>query len=230
MNGTQPPQIKPRRGCLFYGCLGGVIMLLAILTAGLIGLHFARKMFNQFTDSQPAAMPAVQLSQPEIELVRKRIDSFRDSVRAGRPTDPLSLSADEINALIATNLNLKSAKSRFYVSITNDQVTGQLTVPLESVGLTIFKGRYLNGSGTFSLSFHNGILHVFAQNITVKGKPLPEVYMQSIRQQDLARDFNNDPNAAAAFERIQDIEVKDGKITIVPKENSKEKPETEKKE
>ncbi len=218
MNGTQPPQIKPRRGCLFYGCLGGVVMLLAILIAGLIGLHLARKMFNQFTDSQPAAMPAVQLSQPEIELVRKRIDSFRDSVRAGRPTDPLSLSADEINALIATNLNL------------NDQVTGQLSVPLESVGLTIFKGRYLNGSGTFSLSFHNGILHVFAQNITVKGKPLPEVYMQSIRQRDLARDFNNDPNAAAAFERIQDIEVKDGKITIVPKENSKEKPETEKKE
>jgi len=220
MNGTQPPPVKARRGCLFYGCLGGVVMLLVMLVGVLIGVHYLKKVFYEFTDSQPAEMPAVRLSQPEIELLRKRLDSFRDSVRSNRPTDPLTLSADEINALIATEL--KPKKGGLFVTMTNDQSTGQLSLPL--------KGRYLNGSGSFLLSFHNGLLHVFAKDITVKGRPIPEVLMQSIRQQDLARDFNNDTNATAAFERIQDIEIKDGKITIVPKTNSKEKPEVEKKE
>jgi hypothetical protein len=210
----QQPPTKARRGCLFYGCIGGLVMLLVIVIAGLIGLHYFKKMYNDFTDSQPASMPAVHLTQAETDEVRRRVDSFRDSVRAKRPTPALTLTADEINALIANNADLKSSKTTFYITLADDKITGQLSVPLEKVGLTIFKGRYLNGSGTFLLSFQNGVLHVTAQNITVKGKPLPEVYMDSIRKQDLARDLD----ASAALERIQDIQVKDGKITIVPKE------------
>ena len=54
---------------------------------------------------------------------------------------------------------------------------------------------------------------------TVKGKPLPETYMQSIRKQNLARDSNSDPRASAAFQRIRSVEIKNSELTITPKEN-----------
>ena len=110
-------------------------------------------------------------------------------------------------------------QSRFYVTLENDQLKAQLSVPLEDLGLHIFKGRYLNGSGTFSLSLRSGALYLNAQNITVKGKPLPETYMQSIRKQNLARDSNSDPRASAAFQRIQSVEIKTSELIITPKEN-----------
>ena len=82
----------------------------------------------------------------------------------------------------------------------------------------MLKGRYLNGSATFNLSFHNGALSVTPQTIIVKGKPLPEVFMQEIRKQNLATKPADDPDAAALLRGLDDIQIKEGKLVIVPKE------------
>ena len=155
------------------------------------------------------------------------MDAFSEAVNAGRHTAPLTLTSDEINALFTSDKDLKSLQSRFYVTLENDQLKAQLSVPLEDLGLHIFKGRYLNGSGTFYLSLRNGALYLNARNITVKGKPLPETYMQSIRKQNLARDSNADPQASAAFQRIQSVEITNSELIIRPKENTipKENPQ-----
>lgn len=218
---TEPiePPIKKQRGCLFYGCLGGLVMLLIIVIAGLVGLRYAKKMVTDFTDSAPTPIPAVKLSPSEIEQVRKRIEDFRQAVRAQRPTPPLTLTTDEINALIATDPDLEPFKGKVYVAIEGDQLKGQMSIPMAEAGLPAFRGRYLNGAGTFKLSVRNGLLYLTAQTIDVKGKPLPEVYMQKIRTENLARNLNSDPRASAALDRIQNIQVKDGKVVIVPKEN-----------
>src|SRR5205823_12311506 len=129
--------------------------------------------------------------------------------------------------LLTTDKDLKSLHSKFYVMLENDQLKAQLSVPLEDLGLHIFKGRYLNGSGTFYLSLRNGALYLNARNITVKGKPLPETYMQSIRKQNLARDMNADSNASPALHRIQSIEIKSNELIITPAEDTtpKENPQ-----
>jgi len=215
------PQTKRRQGCLFYGCLGGLVLLLVVVIAGLIGLRYAKKMYYEFTDSQPTALPAVKLSQPEIEALRHKVDDFRESVKAGRHTRPLTLTGDEINALIAGDKDLQGMKGKFYVSLENDQVKAQLSVPLDELNLPIFKGRYLNGAATLSVFLHNGSLFLIPQDITVKGKPLPGVYSQSIRKQNLARDMDNDPKASDALKHIQSIEVTNSELVIVPKENPK---------
>jgi len=87
---------------------------------------------------------------------------------------PLTLTSDEINALIATDPDLQPLKGKLYVTLENEHIKGQLSVSMDEAGLPMFRGRYLNGSGTFSLSLRNGILRLTAQEIAVKGKPLPE--------------------------------------------------------
>jgi hypothetical protein len=164
-------------------------------------------------------MPALKMSDAEIQQLRKRVDDFRSSVRAGKPTPPLELTADEINALIATDPDLTPLKGKVYVlGIEGNQLKARLSVPMEDLALPVFKNRYLNGDATFNVALKNGILRLQAQQVTVKGKPVPEVYMQKIRTQNLARSLNNNPRVSVALDWIQSVELKDGKLVIVPKD------------
>jgi len=53
---------KPRRGRFHFGCIGGLLLMLVMLIGGLVGLYYAKKMFNDFTDTKPALLPQVQVS------------------------------------------------------------------------------------------------------------------------------------------------------------------------
>ncbi len=208
---------KRRHGCLFYGCLTGTVCLLAILVAALLGLHQVKKMVTEYTDTNPVPLPAVTLSAAQIEQLERRIEAFQDTVRAGRPAQPLVLTGEELNALVASRPDLRRFKDKVYISIPDSQLAGQISIPMSELGLPFFRNRYLNGSTTFSVSLQNGKLRVVPDNILVKGKPLPRVYMEQIRQQNLAASAEDNPRVSVALDRLQDIQVKDGKLIIVPK-------------
>jgi len=209
---TEQP-VKRRRGCLFYGCLTSCILVLVVLAGLLLGYL---KILNGFTDTKPMPLPTVNMSDAEIAQVRQRVDAFSQDIRSGRSPDPLTLSGDELNALILTDPNLGKLKGQLYVNIEDNQVKGQLSVPTSRIGLGMFRHRYINGSGTFKVSLVNGTLYVNAQSLTVKGKPIPEKYMEQVRHQNLAQGFNDDPKTSVGLNKLKSIEVKDGKLFIVP--------------
>jgi len=106
---TEQQPIKRRRGCLFYGCLTSCILVLVVLAGLILGYL---KILNSFTDTKPTALPTVDMSDADMQQVRQRVDTFRNDVRSAHATQPLSLSANEINALIATDPNLKALKAK----------------------------------------------------------------------------------------------------------------------
>jgi hypothetical protein len=205
--------IKRRRGCFFYGCLTSCILVLVVLAGLLLGYL---KILNSFTDTKPLPLPTVNMSDAQMAQVRQRVDAFSQDIRSGRTPNPLELSGDELNALILTDPNLGTLKGQLYVSIEGNQIKGQLSVPAARLGLSIFKRRYINGSGTFKVSLVNGNLYVNAQSLSVKGKAIPESYMQQVRLQNLAQGFNQDPKTSVGLNKLKSIEVKDGKLVIVP--------------
>ena len=211
----QPP--KPRRGCFFYGCITGVVLLVIVLGALLVGLHYVRKVVNRFTDNKPMELPTLQMSKAEIDQVKQRFEAFEQEVREQRATKPLVLTANDINALIASSSDPQVLKGKLYVSLEGDQVKGEVSVPLQEAGLSMFKGRYLNGSATFNLGFREAVLIVTPSTLIVKGNPVPEAYMQEIRKQNFAASLTNEPAAAAVLHGLQDIQVKEGKVVILPK-------------
>lgn len=212
----QPP--KPRRGCFFYGCITGVVLLVVVLGTLMIGLHYVKKLVNSFTDTKPIALPAVQMSPAEIDKLKQRFEAFQQEVREGHPTKPLALTGDDLNALISSDAEWRSLKGKFYIRLEGDQLKSEVSLPLQELGWKILKGRYLNGNATFNLGFRNGVLSVSPQNVLVKGKPLPESFMQVIREENLAAGLTNQPAAAAVLKGLQDIQVKEGNLVLVPKE------------
>ncbi|HOX55546.1 MAG TPA: hypothetical protein P5205_05910 [Candidatus Paceibacterota bacterium] len=175
--------VKPRRGCFFYGCITSLVLLVLLLAAGLIGLHYMKKLVNRYTDTQPMKLPAVQMPPGEVRKLKQRFGAFEQAVGEHRPAPTLALTADDINALVSSVLEQQPTQGNIHVTLEGDRMRGQVSVPMQEIGLSMFKGRYLNGSATFNLAFRDGALFVTAQTVTVKGKPLPEALMQAVRRE-----------------------------------------------
>ena len=212
-------QTKIGRGCLFYGFMVAGILLFAIILMAFLGWRYARGLVNQFTDAQPMPLPEIKLAANETTRLQNRIGLFRKAVEEDTPTEPLTLTTDEVNECIATDPNLAALKGHLYVQIEGSRINAQLSIPAEDLGLNSLRGRYINAKGTFAISLTNGLLQVTAESFSGKDKPLPEYVMRQIRGRNLAEKFNGDAQARNAFSQLENVQVQDGKIIITPKKS-----------
>src|SRR6185437_13350887 len=214
MADSQPQQ---KRGCLFYiGVIAAVLVVVFALGA-IFGIRYAHQMVGQLTDKDPVPLPTTQLPEAQMFELKDRVDTFRDAVKNGEPAEPLELSADELNALIATDPAFASLKNHLYVIISSNQLSAKISFPAEDLGLVRLRGRYVNADGLFEVRLTNDQLEIRADLLKVKGKLLPRNIMREIARENLADRFNQDPRASAGLRKLKAIEVKDGKLVIVPK-------------
>jgi hypothetical protein len=123
----------------------------------------------------------------------------------------LELTSDDINALIDDEPDLKG---KIYVNVEGDKVKGQVSIPLEKVGLPMLRGRYLNGEADVKASLSDGVLLVTLDSLEVNGKKVPEDFMKGIRTQNMAKDMYKDEKSAEMLRKLERLEVKDGKIIL----------------
>jgi hypothetical protein len=220
-----PPYDEPprQRGCLFYGCIiAGILSLLVLIAVG-VGVLFVYRWFErvleEYTATAPRELPRVEMAAEQRQTLRERVEAFRAAIKEGRPTEPLVLSSEDLNALIDENPDLKG---KVYVAINQEKLKGQVSIPLNnfpSFGLT--RGRYLNGEGEFKVSLQDGVLIVTLESLLVNGKTLPAELMNSFRNQNLARDAYKDERTAEEIRKFQSIEVKDGKVIITARDRTR---------
>jgi hypothetical protein len=211
------PQAKPKRGCLFFLCLVGAVSLIVLAVGAFLGVRYAKGLVGQLTDTQPMQLPTVKLPEAQMFELHDRVATFREEVRDGETAAPLELSADELNALIETDPALATLKNHLFVSIDGDQLRAKISFRAEDLGLIRLQGRYINADGVFDVGLTNQELRITAESLTVRGEPVPRHIMREVTAENLADRFNQDPKAAAGVKKLQAIQVKDGKLVIVPK-------------
>ena len=210
---STPTPVKPRRGCLFYGCLGTIIAVLVLAVAMYAGFRWA---IARFTDAEPMPLPRIQASAEEIQRLQSRVADFTRSIAEHRSTEPLLLSSDEANVLIQTDPNWAYLKDELFVGFESNRLNAQISVPIERFGSPRLRGRYLNAKGTFAVSIHAGELQVAVDSLEVKGRPVPESVMRMIRSRNFAVNFTNG-DSSAALNKIQDVVITNRTLVIVPK-------------
>lgn len=208
---------RKRRGCLFYGCLTSLILFLVICLMGVLAVRWIRNQISGFTDNAPMTLPKVEMAETEYKALDQRVKTFGDALEQGKSTEPLVLTERELNALLAGKPNMKTLADKVYVSLNDNQVRGQISIPLGGLGW-LAKGRYLNGEATFHVALQNGVLIVTAEEVKVQGKALPETLMKEVRKENLAKDAYRDAESAAAIGKLESIEVQNGRAIIKARE------------
>jgi len=219
---TPPTAARKKRGCFFYGCVTLVILAILIGVAGFFAVRYALSkvtaLIEQYTDPAPAALPQVEFSAGDYERLQARLAEFQDALDGRKEALPLTLTATELNALIANHASMKEFKDRLHVTIAGDQVKGQVSLPLDQVasmpGLSRLKGRYLNGSAVLKASLENGLLDVHMMSLEVKGMKPPEEVMAQLRSENLAKDIRNRPEVSANLRKLESLEVQDGVMML----------------
>ncbi|MFK8113611.1 MAG: hypothetical protein AB8B91_15525 [Rubripirellula sp.] len=120
----------------------------------------------------------------------------------------LVLTADDINALLSKE---KQFRNRVFVKIEDGQITGDLSMPLDDLSPTM-KGRFLNGSATFQVTLEDSMLFITLQDAEVKGEQIPEAIMTEIRNENLAKDLNNDRKHREVIRQFESVRVEGDKI------------------
>jgi hypothetical protein len=150
------------------------------------------------------------LPDDQRQALDDRWKAFKTAVDKGEAAE-IVLTADDVNALIAEKPELKG---KIYISIDDDQVSGQVSIPLDDIGFPLTKGRFLNGTTALTVSIDYGHLDVRMKSIEVNGKSPPPDVMTKLGQQNLAKDVKFDDETGAKLRQIESLEVKDGKITL----------------
>jgi len=211
-----PPQRKGL-GCFGRGCVILLVFVIVLAIAGFAGmywgLHRHSALFygsywmaktRSFAEA-PTPVPEFNVSDQQIQLVQERWQEFEQKTRAGQPAE-IELSADDINALIATS---EDVRGKVFVSIDRNQFRLQMSVPIGK-----FFGRpgyYFNGEVIIEIEGAQSLDGPRFSRITINGEQVPTDFLNwKYRSRELREYLDEQRNAY----EIGTIEVRDGKVIL----------------
>lgn len=214
----QPVQAKSSFpwGCLLGGCLG--IMLLGLLAVGgviYVGWNFYSTQLAKYTSDQPVELPSVNITDEEVQAIETKLEDFRQQFESGETPQELVLTVDEINALIASNADLKG---RVHVKIVEGKLHGDLSFPLDEIPGG--KGRYFNGSVTLEVELDNGVLVARLADAQANNQPIPSEFLEAFRKENLAKGIYDNPETAKALARCESLEILEDRIVLKVRQKS----------
>jgi len=223
MTNTHPlctflPRIREERGnCFLYGCVTLVVLaLLGGLIAFIVGRNFVREVREKYTETAPIALPTIDMAADQVQALITRVDTYAADLRADKPLPSLTLSEQEVNALLQNHPDLKEIYGGLlYLTLQDGGVSAQLSVALD--WFPGFRGRYFNGSADFEVTLQNDDPDIYIKSAIFKGEAVPEQYLTQVRMQDFADHWDHDPDARTLLRKIESAKIEKGSITFVPK-------------
>lgn len=211
-----------------FGCGCGCLGLILLLS---IGSYFAYTKIQEvaataiaeYTASEPVAVEIPQLSQDQIDQSVEKFSAFQAGLADGAEPVTLVLSGQDINALIQSHPTFKPLADRASVTVVEDRLRSQVSLSLEELDIPIpfiadiVKGKYFNGVATFSIGMTAGRPALYIDGLEVNDAAIPAEFMSEISKQNFLEDAGKDPEISAMIDRIEDIRIENGVLTIVPK-------------
>jgi len=211
-----PPQRKGL-GCFGRGCLILLVFVIVLAIACFAGIYwglhrnsalFYGSYWMAKTGSlakAPTPVPEFNPSDQQIQLVQEHWQDFEQKTRAGQSAE-IELSADDINALIATS---EGVHGKVFVSIDRDQFRLQLSVPIgEFFGR---EGYYFNGDVIIELGGTQSLDGPRFRRVMINGQQVPTDFLNwKYRFRQLREYLAEQGNAY----EIGTIEIRDSKVVV----------------
>ncbi|MEY2536711.1 MAG: hypothetical protein QOG67_451 [Verrucomicrobiota bacterium] len=205
----EPPPPQEKMGCFARGCLILALFFIILCIAFAAGTYFAvRYLRVEYFPTTNMELPANSTTEQQQDTVRARWQSFDTHARAHEPAR-IELTADELNALIASDPKLRG---KAFVSIDDNVARLQVSIPLERVRW--LRGHYLNGECTVQSSVNGNPADARITSISVNGRPVAE---EALQRQYGAWSFRRYLSSWAKEDNLKTFEVRDGKVMLESK-------------
>jgi hypothetical protein len=212
-------EAPPRKGlgCFGRGCLILLVFLIALAIACFAGVYWGLHRHSALfygnywlakTGSiakAPTPVREFNASNQQIQLVEERWQDFEQKTRAGQPAE-IELSADDINALIATS---DDVRGKVFASIDGDQLRLQASLPIG--GVLGRPGYYFNGDVMIELKGAQSLDSPRFSRITINGEGVPTDFLKwKYRFRELREYLAEQANVYD----VGAIEVREGKVIL----------------
>jgi hypothetical protein len=213
-------EAPPRRnglGCFARGCLILLVFAIVLAIACFAGVYWGFQRHSAIVHgiywlakthsiaNEPVPVPEFSGSDTQIQSVRERWQDFQQKTRAGQAAE-IELAADDINALIAANLD---ARGKVFVSIEGNQLRIQTSAPFGEI--LNRPGYYFNGDITVEFKGAESLENPQLNRIVVNGEQVPSDLLtwkyRSRRLHEYLADYRDSYD-------IGTIEVRDGKVIL----------------
>jgi hypothetical protein len=216
-----PPRSKGL-GCFAQGCLILLIFAIVLAIAGFAGMYWglhrhSALFYGSYWLAKTRSIAEAQTTVPEfsgsdqqIQRVRERWQEFEQKTRAGQPAE-IELSADDINALIATT---EEVRGKIFASIDGNQLRLQASMPIgELLGRP---GYYFNGEVIIEPKGEQSLENPQFTRITINGEQVPTDFLNwKYRSRQLREYLAEQQNAY----EVGTIEIRDGKVILRSRTN-----------
>lgn len=204
---------KKRRGCLFYGCLTAVIVvLLALVALYYVASRSIRHVVETYGSKTALDISTAKLSIGDYQDLIVRLRAFKDQLRAGTSKEPLSISAKDLNAVLQHDPRFEGIPAAASLESGNIIVKGSL--PLHPFG---YKDLYLNGVVRIAAGPESSPPQLRVEEIRVGDKAMPQQVIDHIAKEDLTKDFSNDPELRDLWPLLGKLEITSDSILLYPK-------------
>lgn len=216
-----PPVVQKKSGCGCFGCGCAILGLIAVLLLGLVaagGYLFYTQAILGLTSTTAATVPTFDGGDDVYQGAMQKVTDFHHDLNDHQAAT-LSLSADEINTLVARNPELSKNNIHFFLIMNDDKARIQSSVPTGILSQGLLKDRYLNSDFSFNLNFDPGSesLDVGLQSlqvgsVTAPPKDLP--FLQSELNELLNMALQKDQDVRSMLLQAKSIQIKDGQLVI----------------
>jgi hypothetical protein len=184
MSFQPPPPQKKGGSCFLYGCLIAIVIFAVVI--GLIFFMLRRGVnwiVDEFTTTIPIAVPTVVVDSAVAAGATDRYRLFMSAAANKQVTAPLSLTAQELNMLVATEPTLAPLRGKIFFEFTGNEAALTFNFPL-AAAVEVFPGlnwlggdiasRFVNGTAKGVFSLKGDELGVDLRKLTLNGKDVDE--------------------------------------------------------
>ncbi len=214
---------KKTAACCGIGCLVAVVAGVVLTFAG---ISYSKKVIGdlatEYTSDAPVEIVAPEFTQPEIDLAVQTFDTFAAALAADEAALPLVLGEKEINAILFHHPKFSGLSQSAIASISDNQLSVKSSFDLEAMNIPIpflaerVEGKFFNGEITVSLDTAAGRPAIFIENIAAGEKAIPQVFIDSLRNENLLQNSQTDPEMKKFFDKIKELKIENNQLIIIP--------------
>lgn len=202
--------VRKRRWWLWGLIVAGalVLMVVSLVAAWLLYMGHLLKVY---TENAPRALPHIENPQAASQAFVGRVMMYHDALARGDNPAPLKITGDDLSAFMNA---LPPFKDKVWLQITNNQLQGLFSIPLDRNKR--LKGKYLNGIVQFQLLFEDGYAVLKPKEVRIHDKPVPGWLMKRLQGQNVLEQVYKNTSAMEFMQYVQTITITNNAVLVRP--------------